>query len=432
LLASDLEDLDASQRRTIRESAAPTLKRGYVDTYRDLYPDLKLPGSIGYARGNIELLPLCLLYDKVVLMIPPLSRDALERRWGTSMGTVVRLVQAGLVQPIIARPEDYAQAHFEPLIEMSPPSVWSRGQEMLAILGLNWALDAQNFDLPFDEISHNQWLVRKYQNYRTVEPQTVSATIKRELLVNIADLVLFGEQEIITAMSRAPKGSTSAREIGRDLFTLNEVRTYPHLLGFDGTANYSYTPGASDISLGKVLGEQLSQSSTDRRLGEGFKALVQGVGLDYSNLGFETVERFHLDGHAARLRKGIAQFEKEARELSHLAIADEPSMDIVLSAAENLDQLLRATGSELMKISGRKGYDFTTQTTRRILRIGSLGIGAWLGFEVTKSLPGTVGTSLLQDVVMHPLREFLADTAAALRFGPGLATMWKIRSQIRG
>ena len=82
---NDLLLFHEKQMDMIKQNQATLNAQGYVKGYRDVYPDIyervHSQKGVAYVRGNVSIKLMAILYDTVIVYIPPLSQKQLELRF---------------------------------------------------------------------------------------------------------------------------------------------------------------------------------------------------------------------------------------------------------------------------------------------------------------------------------------------------------------
>ena len=214
-------------------------EKGKVSAVSDIYPDIGIPETLTFRSGRIPLSHLLLLYEKVVLFIPPSQPEILKEKWSVPFKTVMELCEQDRIIPLIGHATDYSAPHFEPLFKLKNlPSVWARGLTLLIELGYGDKLIERNCSLPIAKMANVKFVIEKYKHhFPTLTKKELNETIKRELLTFYADLWLFGEGKLADCLGLG--NENDPEKIAERLFLTNELYTYPILFGLGGTANYN-------------------------------------------------------------------------------------------------------------------------------------------------------------------------------------------------
>lgn len=426
---TELDELAENERAEVVRSAGRVVRKGRVQGPDDIYPDIKRPSALGFTRQGVPLLPMALLYERLVVYVPPSNRRALQARWRLTYEDFLKLVESDLVQPLVGHIHDYTAPHFDPLFDGGAvvPSVWTRGVTLLATLGLEDTLKPETYSFDFDLLASQPSLVTKFKrHFPSYDAARLHERIKSELLTNLADLALFGESELVDALQRTAP-SLPPDELARSLLLLSEVRTYPTLFGLGGTANYD----ARYVEHLPMLGQDLEwalHSSQSRQLSVGqYESILGGIGLDVETLTVDNVIDFHSSNDAKLLRKAIAAFEHQAHAIASSPRRDH-DIDPVLAEALEVERILREVNRELRRPASSRRYDRTMATTSWLLQLGGLALGSWAGAELAGTSFADIGTgAILSQAIITPARRPLANAFVRRRFRPGLANLWRIR-----
>ncbi|MCU1685410.1 MAG: hypothetical protein JWQ81_6149 [Amycolatopsis sp.] len=417
---------DDEQASLVLSEGYETVQRGYISGPEDLYPDIQIVKQTAYARTPIPLAFLIFLYDKTVVYVPSAPQKALEQRWGLSLDTVVELARAGIVQPIIGRAIDYGRPHFEPLLETQPPALYPRGAALLERLNLGDTLIEAHCPLPVAEMAAWQPLRTKYSAYHPeLSRDDLTNRIKREILINYADLWIFGEGEIADSFS----GLASAGDIAQRLFLANEIRTYPTLFGLGGTANYDRQFFANEASI--FAGLDFARDKTMVRvIPDTLPLLLNGLGFKVRTMDASAIIDFHQSGHSVRLRRAMSYFESKANKVSKASKASHLGHREMLDRASDLQKEISVAAKELSSAQFVRKARRVESSIQVMLKVGSPALGGWLGHIAGASvLEGIGGASVLKQIFVDPKKDKLVDMILAARFNPGLANLWRITSK---
>lgn len=413
---------DDDEGTLVLSQCAVAISRGHIELPSDLYPDLPVVKCTAYTRTPLPLSFLVFLYDRTIIFVPPASREDLEQRWGMSFEAVVTLARAGILQPIIRQAVDYGAPHFEPLLETRPPALFSRGVSLLDRLGLGNTLVENECPLPVSDIARLPALRRKYQTYYPqLTSEELTERIKREVLVNYADLWIFGEGELADSLQHFK----DAHEIAQRLFLANEVRTYPTLFGMGGTANYDREFLSSESSI--FAGLDFARNKKEARIiPDSLPLLLTGLNINVREVGAETVIQFHQSGYGEKLRNAMSYFESKAHKVNKVK-GESLTRQELLDVASDLQRIITAAAKELSSPQFARQARRLENATRLTLRVGSPALGGWLGHVVGASiLEGIGGASILEQLIVEPKKDKIVDAVLSARFNPGLANLWRI------
>ena len=419
---------EEEEAQRVLAHAARARRRGYLDAYSDLYPDLvDLPERRGYSRFPVPLPLLLLMYDQTVVYIPPSDPDVLRARWSLSIEDVDLLIRAKLIQPLIAHPPDYDAPHFARLLEHRPPSVWARGAALLRALGMESTLAVSECPLPVRAMAELPAARERFHKlYPRDSPEALTKRIELDILTNYADLWIFGEGEVADGL--VDYGSPA--QIFGALLTFNEVRTYPLLFGLGGTANYNVPELQAETPLVAPFAHP-PQGAPAAYIPRNLDILLRGLDLEVGKLGAHDLIDLHASGDVQRLRKAVAYFENEANAIAR---RNEPEQKQFVDAAEKLEDELRGVVTELVSPAERKKLGATDTGATYTVRVGLPAIGAALGLGIGGPAGVLVGLStgaVIQTLLPDRLKERFADVVIARRFSPGVANLWRVAQHQR-
>lgn len=417
------------QRVLVTGRAIAAHRTGRPLSRSDIYPDVEFADSMGYTRQGVPLLPMSLLYEKLVVYVPPASKKELRRRWGISIEELGELAARGIVEPLIGHITDYSAPHFASLFEspVGVPSVWTRGLTLLEEKGLQDTLLEESYSFDFDQLASENLLGDKFRlHFPGMRKEALHRRIKRELLTNLADLYLFDEPEVVESLQVSAL-KTDPSEVARAIMLLSELRAYPTLFGLGGTANYSADLVPELPNLGANLDWALT-TPTGRgvKLGQ-FSDILKGVGVSPEELTLEQVVDFHSSGQARLLRKSVAAFEREAGLAASSAASELGSVERLLAEAEALNEVVRDSLVELGTPAQRRRYGSLKRRTTWAFEMGGLAVGGWVGQQVVGEAWGAVGGAALVRTSLEYFKGGVAEAISSTRFRPGVANLWRIR-----
>lgn len=155
----DLVRFHLEQMDIVKQNRVKLEKQGYVKGYQDVYPDiyerLMKKKGVAYIRGEVSVKLMALLYDTLVLFIPPLPKDQIEKRFFLTWEELIILCQQGIVIPIIGDAQSYTAPHFDDLftkLPAKPSSLWARGLSLLDVFHMEETLDEARRILPVDAV----------------------------------------------------------------------------------------------------------------------------------------------------------------------------------------------------------------------------------------------------------------------------------------
>ena len=231
----DLLMYHEQQMDQIKQNRSFLTQQGYVRSYRDVYPDIyeriHQKKGVAYIRGRVSIKLMAILYDTVIVYIPPLSKKQLETRFYLkSWNELITLCQHGIVIPIIGKAPNYTASHFDDLFDKlpgKPASLWARGLGLLDVFGMSNSLEIAKEVMPVSEIANNEIVYKKWaKKYIRRNEDFIRERIKDDVAVQYADLCIFGCRNEAESLKDLPP-----YELYKNLKLLNEVRTYPILFG---------------------------------------------------------------------------------------------------------------------------------------------------------------------------------------------------------
>jgi len=396
-------------------------EKGKVSTVSDFYPDIDVPETLTFKSGNIPLSHLLLLYEKMVLFIPPSRPEILEAKWSVPFKTVIELCEQNYIIPLIGHAPEYSAPHFESLLKLKPPSIWARGVTLLTELGYGDKLIESNCALPIAQMANVKSVVEKYkQHFPSLTKKELNETIKRELLTYYADLWLFGEGELADCL-----GSIKDPEIiAERLFLTNELCTKPTLFGLNGTANYDLQTFKST----STINQQVYSSKDFKIIPKDLDILLQGVDLHFDRLSLQQIKEFHSSGTAIDLRSALNKFENQSKKIIKQNSSTDNLIQEYILSAQQFEQKVKEVGKDLSTPTFRKKISSIEQNIDYGLRMGGVVLGTSLCFLVENPAFGIVtGTSALFDKLLPPfMKDAVIRKYLDKRFYPGLSNMWKI------
>jgi len=424
-MSDKLKLYEAAQIEAIEQSKPRFLQRGHLADHGDLYPDVLRPkDGAAYARGLNPLPFLLMMYEHVTLHVPPFEQSVLEARYGLSLDSIEELCQVGLVQPIISNPSDYTAPHLERFLTLQAPSVWARGVHALLALDMGWSLDIERCPLPVREMAQSPILRSRFANrYASLSTEELGDRIVADILVNYADLCIFGHRELADGLV----DYKDAGKIVEVLYLLSEVLTYPFLFGFGGTANYDEFSVKVDPEFIPLNLDNFQRSGVPLDQKE-LEFFARSISLKTHSLTQREIIDFHASNDGKRLRNAVRKFEEQARALQAFALQSGGPQGFTDEAEILREQLLDS--AKLLS-----SPEFIRKTRRReniieiTLQCGTIAAGAFLGqhmFGPIGFLGGLGGTAILDRVLLPKIREKITAPVRTALLGPGLANLWRL------
>lgn len=367
------------QEEYIKENADNLRKQGYVKGYKDVYPDIYdriySQKGVAYIRGSVPLKLMVLLYDVVIVYIPPLTQSQLEKRFKLKWNDFIKLCQQGLIIPIIGNAINYGKNHFNELFSLpSPPySLWARGLALLDVFNMSNALDVAKEVLPVDDIASDTRIFSTWKKSTNLDDEEVKKKIKDDVAVLYADLCIFGcknEADVLTCLP--------PNKIYNTLKIMNEIKTYPILFGLESQANYDYDKLKMISKINIRRPDFVPLAVPEKEL----EILFNGIGINIDNLEVENIIKYHIDGLGQKLRMALSSFNGYCDEKIKKSAPLE--MTEVFSKAEAFQSDLKLA---LRELDSRKysALDATYNSLTTILKIGTVAIGSALAFNENSS-----------------------------------------------
>lgn len=334
----DLEEYEERERSYVRSVGHRAMLGDFVGNASEIYANVRKSRRRAFHRSGSPLSALLLLYQQTVVYIPPASKKLIESRLGLKWDDLLELAERGCLQPVIGHPTHYAKkGHFDELLELGPPSVWARGDELArGFAGADEYWDIARALLPLEAMVQVPWLRQKYAaHFPRLGAQDLSERIEIELCTNFVDLCIYGYEPLARDLGALPDHDWSTRRI----LEVSELLTYPTLMGMGGTPNYGLsTDGAVRVAerhqyLGRVQ---------YRELGVEAPILLEGLSISVPDqMGPSDVVQFHKDGMADHLWKALSALEHE------VVVAQKESMGGLLDAAATAQEIVQQTLREV-------------------------------------------------------------------------------------
>lgn len=368
------------QEEYIKRNAEKLRRQGYVKEYKDVYPDIHSrihsKKGVAYIRGNVPLKLMAIIYDTVVVYIPPLNKKQLEQRFRLKWDDLIKLCQHNIVIPIIGNAINYTAEHFNDLFMLPYPpySLWARGLGLLDVFDMSDTLSVAKNVLPVDKIADDSVVFQKWKKRTQLsDDKLIRQKIMDDVAVQYADLCIFGcknEAEALTCL--AP------RELYNTLKIMNEVRTYPILFGLESQANYD-TEKLRTISKINIRQSDFQPLTVPK---DELEILFEGIGINVDSMDIEDIITYHIDGLGKKLRAALSYFNSYCDD--KIKKSERLDMAEVYSRAEAFQKDLKTALRELDKSKYAK-IDKTYNSLTNILKIGTVAIGAAVAFNEDSS-----------------------------------------------
>lgn len=365
-----LENYHNSQKEIILRNKGNLIKQKYVKSYKDVYPDvhkrLNHKKGIAYIRGSVPLKAMVLIYDVVIVSIPPLSKEAIEKRFSVTFDELIQLCEVNLVIPVITDATEYTAPYFDQLFELlNPPcSLWARGLGLLEAFNIENTLDVARDALPVSDISNDQSIYSHWaRRLSTSDVNVIKNHIEDNVATLYADLCIFGfEDEARKLADKSPS------YIYNRLRKMNEILTFPVLFGMGSQPNYS-TSKILDINDATRFFDNKTPFALPER---DLRILLGGIGININSVSVEEIIAYHNDGLGISLRNALNSFNEEM-DTSFTGAVLNVNPPSLFSKAETVQIRLEKALNEL---DYEKINDIDKKMTMAF-RIGSVSVG-WI------------------------------------------------------
>lgn len=427
---NDLIIYHEEQMDKIKQNQESLLKQGYVKGYRDVYPDIyqriHSHKGVAYIRGSVSVKLMAILYDTVIVYIPPLSKKQLETRFYLKdWSELIALCQHGIVIPIIGKAENYTSSHFDDLFNNLPDkpySLWARGLGLLDVFGMSNTLQIAKEVMPVDAIASNEAIFKKWaKKYNNRNEKLIKAKIIDDIAVQYADLCIFGcKNEAESLLSLPPD------ELYKKLKLLNEVRTYPILFGLESQANFERNKLAAVSTMPIKPQYYIPQALPENEL----EILYRGIGIDIDDVSIADIVMYHNDGLGKKLRSALTYFN----EYCDTKISRTEQMDLtqVYVRAETFQRQLKDAISDLNCKNYYLELDRAQRTITKVLQIGTIAAGAMIATNPDASqllsVTSVVATGAsIVEAVPESVADVLVKFTAQGVHSKFVANMWSAR-----
>lgn len=425
----DLIIYHEEQMDKVKQNRETLTKQGYVKGYRDVYPDvyerIHSQKGVAYIRGNVAVKLMTILYDTVIVYIPPLSKKQLEMRFYlNNWNELIVLCQHGIVIPIIGKAENYTAEHFDDLfnsLPVKPYSLWARGIGLLDVFGMSNTLEIAKEVMPVNAIASDDTIYKKWaKRYNNRNEEFIKSKIIDDVAVQYADLCIFGcKSEAESLLSLKPC------ELYKNLSLLNEVRTYPILFGFESQANFDRGKLATMSTLPLKPQFFIPQSLPEDEL----EILYRGIGIDVDNVSVMDIISYHNDGIGKKLRSALSYFNDYCDE--KISKREQIDLSQVYRRAEAFQRQLKEAIVDLNCNNYYLRLDRSQKAITKVLQIGTIATGAVIatnqdmtqvlsvasvvatGAAIIQALPETVSNVLVKFGAQGFCSKFIANMWSA-------------------
>lgn len=432
---NDLLIYHEEQMDKVKQNRETLTKQGYVKGYQDVYPDIykriHLHKGVAYIRGNVSVKLMAILYDTVIVYIPPLSKKQLESRFYLKeWDELIVLCQHGIVIPIIGKAENYTAVHFDDLFNKLPEkpySLWARGLGLLDAFGMGNALEIAKEVMPVEAIANDEAVFKRWaKKYNNRNEQFIKRKIIDDVAVQYADLCIFGcKNEIDSLLSLSPYN------LYKNLQLMNEIRTYPILFGLESQANFDRNKLAAVSTMPIKPQYYIPQVLPENEL----EILYRGIGIDVDNVSISDIVAYHNDGLGKQLRSALSFFNEYCD--SKIAKTDEIDLTQVYARAEAFQKQLKNAINDLNCNNYYLELDKSQKAITKLLQIGTVTAGAIIATApdasqvLSVASVTAVGASLVE-AVPESIANILVKFVAKGVHSKFVANMWSARKIVGG
>lgn len=368
---------------------------------------------------------MALLYDKLVLFIPPLPKDQIEKRFFLTWEELVTLCQHSIVIPIIGDAQNYTEPYFEELftnLPAKPASLWARGLSLLDVLDMDDALNEARQILPMEALSQDEGLLAKAaQDYKTRDLPFLREIIRDDVAVMYADLCIFGcRQEAISLLSQSP------REIYQTLKLLNEIKTYPVLFGLESQGNFD----SCKIEEISTISVQMHRSAPDYFPQNDLEILYRGIGVDVDAISVHDIIRFHNDHLGEKVREALRFFNDYCdQNIVSQSVLDSSQ---VLTRAELFQKRLNEAVVDLNTHGYYHKLDKAEACVEKLFKIGAVTFGLVFAFDPSLSrIVSVASLAASGGIVISAMPETVANlvvrSVSDEIYSPFVSNMWQAK-----
>lgn len=432
---SDLLIYHEEQMDKVKQNREKLMEQGYVKGYQDVYPDIHkrihLHKGVAYIRGNVSVKLMAILYDAVIVYIPPLSKKQLESRFYLKeWNELIVLCQHGIVIPIIGKGENYTASHFDDLFNKLPDkpySLWARGLGLLDVFGMSDALEIAKEVMPVRAIADDAAVYKSWaKKYAKRDEKNIKTKIMDDVAVQYADLCIFGcKNEAESLLSLPPYN------LYKNLQLINEIRTYPILFGLESQANFDHNKLAAVSTMPMKPQYYIPQALPENEL----EILYRGIGIDVDDVPIADIVMYHNDGLGKRLRSALSYFNDYCD--AKIGKTDKMDLTQVYARAENFQEQLKAAINDLNCKNYYLELDKSQKTVTKVLQIGTVAAGAALAANPkTSQILSIASVTAVGVSLVEAVPEFIADIlvkfAARGIHSKFVANMWSAKRLVSG
>jgi hypothetical protein len=407
-----------------------TLKTTHITSIDTIYPDVSVNESTVYIRGDIKLKLLLLLYDKIILYIPPADENYFFNRFGINFTDLLTLCRKNVIIPLIAHPTDYTLPHFKELLDLKPPSVWARGISL--VKSFNMDFDEAERRLPLKRIAGFQSVRKQWRgHYPQCNEEQLTANIIREISTLYADLVVFGHHGVIDNLLDV---GIPDQQIVYYLKTLNEFLTYPALFGLGGIPVFDSEKIKDKFSINlSSLNYKMKKAKV---VCPSLQYILEKLDIYLQDVGMTKIIEFRRDGYVKKLQNAIKDIQMSGK---NMYIAGNIDANTVVSHSIALEKAINDFNAQLDSDIPYKIKSLEIGLNKRILN-GTINLGGLsLGNIAIKSKSGESidlttlsqfeGFSLI-DLYPPEFKRLIVGEEISNQISPIIATLWEVRSKL--
>lgn len=420
-----LREYEFNERQKVKREIS-ALDTTHVTSVKDIYPDVEIGESSIYLRGDVPLKLLLLLYDTIILYLPPASKEYFQSRFDISYDDILTLCRKEVIKPLIAHPPDYTAPYFKELLDLNPPSVWSRGISLVE--SFNMDFDEAQRKLPLKRIAgfasvRKQWR----RHYPQVNEDELTENIVRELSTLYADLVVFGYHDTIDNLLAV---GIPDFQMVYYLKTLNELLTYPILFGLGGVPVFDSNNVKGKFSMNISLE---SQMGTPDVICPSLIYILEKMDIYFRDVSIERIMDFRLDGYVGKLQEAIKDIQLSANRMCRLG---KVNTETIRSHASKLDAAMEDFNKQLDTDIPRS-LKKIEQSIRGGVNLGGLSLGNFLiettnGETIDLTRLCGYGNFSSIDFLPQDIKRLITSEIISRKFSPTIATLWEVRNKLHG
>ena len=420
-----LEQYELLERKKVADSVSRLSNASFISSVHDIYPEIQIEKSAVYLRGKTPIKLLLLLYDKIILFLPPASKEYFFVQFGLHFDEIMILCRKGIIIPLIAHPTDYSAPYFEELLLLNPPSVWARGISILENMNIDF--DEAQRVLPLKRIAsfasvRKQWRM----HYPNVSEDDLTINIMREISTLYADLSVFGYSDILKELldEKIPD-----YKIVYYLKVLNEILTYPTLFGLGKTPVFDSDTAKRKFTV--ELSAKSQQLYDPSFICPSLKYILEKFDIYYQEIGLSKIMEFRRDGYVQKLQNVISDIQLSANYQCKTGCVT--TNDIIVYA-DMLNQALDDFNKQIDTDLPAKIREFESTISCSVnfggLSYGNILIQSTNGNNADLSSISQLGGFSSIDFLPAHIRRAVVKQSMTKFFSPEIATLWETRSKL--